>query len=200
MLSHQQANLSAVRAILNNIQHSHFSCHGLFDKDLTQAGLRLADGVLAAKEMFTSIRMDNPRLVVMSACETAQIKPTLADEYMGLSSSFLFAGTHNVLSTLWRVDDNASRLLIEDFYQGLNEGLSPVKALQKAQRHLSQMTDEELCERLQIPIIATSSEDFSNPYYWAGFGINLDWDNAQLTGHLLHSLNESAINAKTHGE
>ncbi|MEK8015580.1 MAG: CHAT domain-containing protein, partial [Candidatus Parabeggiatoa sp.] len=169
LLSHQQANLSAVRAILNNIQHSHFSCHGLFDKDLTQAGLILADGVLAAKEMFTSIRMDNPRLVVMSACETAQIKPTLADEYMGLSSSFLFAGTHNVLSTLWRVDDNASRLLIEDFYQGLNEGLSPVKALQQAQRHLSQMTDEELCERLQIPMIATGSEDFSNPYYWAGF-------------------------------
>lgn len=169
LLSHQEANLSAVRAILNNIQHSHFSCHGLFDQDLTQAGLILADGVLAAKEMFTSIRMDNPRLVVMSACETAQIKPTLADEYMGLSSSFLFAGTHNVLSTLWRVDDNASRLLIEDFYQSLNEGLSPVKALQQAQRHLSQMTEEELCERLQIPMIATGSEDFSNPYYWAGF-------------------------------
>jgi len=170
LLAREQATSTAVRQALDKTQHSHFSCHGHFDADLTKAGLILADCKdLAAIEMFTSIRMDNPRLVVMSACETAQIKATLADEYMGLSSSFLFAGTHNVLSTLWRVDDNASRLLIEDFYQGLNDGLSAVNALQKAQRHLSQMTDEELCERLQIPMIATSSEDFSNPYYWAGF-------------------------------
>jgi CHAT domain-containing protein len=166
LLAREQATSTEVRKALDKAQHSHFSCHGHFDADLTKAGLTLADCKdLAAIEMFTSIRLDNPRLVVMSACETAQIKPTLADEYMGLSSSFLFAGAHNVLATLWRVDDNASRLLIEDFYQGLNDGLSPVNALQKAQRHLREMTIEELYERLKVPI----ADDFENPYYWAGF-------------------------------
>jgi len=166
LLAREQATSTEVRKALDKAQHSHFSCHGHFDADLTKAGLTLADCKdLAAIEMFTSIRLDNPRLVVMSACETAQIKPTLADEYMGLSSSFLFAGAHNVLATLWRVDDNASRLLIENFYQGLNEGLSPVNALQKAQRHLRKMTIEELYERLKVPI----ADDFENPYYWAGF-------------------------------
>ncbi|EDN71094.1 TPR repeat containing protein [Beggiatoa sp. PS] len=164
-LLREEATVAAVREALNNAQHSHFSCHGYFATDL-KAGLRLADGELVAKEMFTSIRLDNPRLVVMSACETAQIQPTLADEYMGLSSSFLFAGAHNVLATLWRVDDNASRLLIEEFYQGLNDGLSPVKALQQAQRLLRQLSIDELYQRLNVDRLPS---DFKNPYYWAGF-------------------------------
>ncbi len=166
LLARQAAHLSAVRQVLDNIQHSHFSCHGCFDQDLTKAGLILADGLLAAKEMFTSIRMDNPRLVVMSACETAQIKPTLADEYMGLSSSFLFAGAHNVLATQWPVEDNASRLLIEYFYKGLNYGLSAVKALQQAQYQLRNLTVEEIKASFPDQIITRS---YNHPYYWAGF-------------------------------
>ncbi len=166
VLSHQDAGLAAVRDVLDNSQHSHFSCHGSFDQDLNKAGLHLADGLLAAKEIFTSIRMDNPRLVVMSACETAQIKPTLADEYMGLSSSFLFAGAHNVLATLWPIEDNASRLLIENFYQGLNEELSPIKALQQAQQQLRTMSIEAIIACSPGQLIAHS---YHSPYYWAGF-------------------------------
>ncbi|MEK8021482.1 MAG: CHAT domain-containing protein, partial [Candidatus Parabeggiatoa sp.] len=89
-----------------------------------------------------------------------------ADEYMGLSSSFLFAGAHNVLATLWRVDDNASRLLIETFYEGLNEGLSPVNALQQSQHQLRNMTEEAIKARSPN---ATITRDYKNPYYWAGF-------------------------------
>jgi CHAT domain-containing protein len=167
LLAREQATSTAVRQALNAAQHSHFSCHGHFDADLTKAGLTLADCKdLAAIEMFTSIRLDNPRLVVMSACETAQIKPTLADEYMGLSSSFLFAGAHNVLATLWRVDDNASRLLIEAFYQGLNEGLSPVNALQQAQHQLRNLSIEAIKARSPDETITRTYEE---PYYWAGF-------------------------------
>jgi tetratricopeptide (TPR) repeat protein len=165
LLARQDAHLSAVRDVLNNSQHGHFSCHGYFAADL-KAGLQLADGDLIAKEMFTSIRMNNPRLVVMSACETAQIQPTLGDEYMGLSASFLFAGAHNVLATQWRVHENASRLLIEDFYQGLNEGLSPVHALQQAQRQLREMSKKTIRQRSPD---TTITRTYEHPYYWAGF-------------------------------
>ncbi|MDM8566832.1 CHAT domain-containing protein [Candidatus Halobeggiatoa sp. HSG11] len=168
LISREKATRQKVQEVLNQAQHSHFSCHGTFNQDLTKAGLLLADGLLAAKEMFTSIRMDNPRLVVMSACETAQIKPTLADEYMGLSSSFLFAGAHNVLATQWPVEDNATRLLIENFYQGLNDGLSPVKALQQAQAQLRNMPKETV--KKYFPDMMTSRPyPYNNPYYWAGF-------------------------------
>ena len=167
LLAREDATSSAVKQALDKAQHGHFSCHGHFDADINKAGLTLADCKdLVAKEMFTSIRMDNPRLVVMSACETAQIQPTLGDEYMGLSASFLFAGAHNVLATQWRVDDNASRLLIEDFYQGLNDGLSPVQALQQAQHQLREMSVETLKQRSPNTAITRT---YDNPYYWAGF-------------------------------
>jgi len=166
LLSRQDAHLSAVRQVLNHSQHSHFSCHGRFDQSLSQAGLLLADGLLSAKELFTRIRMDNPRLVVMSACETAQIQPSLADEYMGLSSSFLFAGAHNVLATQWPVEDNASRLLIEQFYHNIKAGESLVKALKHAQHQLSQMSVDEIQARFPEQTITRS---YNHPYYWAGF-------------------------------
>jgi CHAT domain-containing protein len=167
LLAREQATSTAVRQALDRAQHCHFSCHGHFDADLTKAGLTLADCKdLVAIEMFTSIRLDNPRLVVMSACETAQIQPTLADEYMGLSSSFLFAGAHNVLATQWPVDDNASRLLIENFYQSLNDGLSAVKALQQAQYQLRNLTIADIKARFPDQRITRS---YNHPYYWAGF-------------------------------
>jgi CHAT domain-containing protein len=166
LLSRQAAHLSAVRQALNHSQHSHFSCHGQFAQSLSEAGLSLADGLLSAKELFTRIRMDNPRLVVMSACETAQIEPSLADEYMGLSSSFLFAGAHNVLATQWPVEDNASRLLIELFYQNIQAGESLVNALKHAQRQLSQMSVDDIQARFPDDTI---TRDYDHPYYWAGF-------------------------------
>jgi CHAT domain-containing protein len=165
-LGGQQANLATVRHILNDSQHGHFSCHGIFNPDLSQAGLSMADGLLPALEMFTSIRLDNPRLVVMSACETAQVEPTLADEYMGLSSSFLFAGAHNVLATLWPVEDNASRLLIENFYQNINAGLSLVEALKQAQQQIRQLSQAEIQARSPNTVIP---RNYEHPYYWAGF-------------------------------
>ena len=162
-----KATSFAVRETLTKAQHGHFSCHGYFEPNLN-AGLILADGSLQAKELFAQIRLPNPRLVILSACETAQIQATLGDEYMGLPASFLFAGAHNVLAALWRVDDASTRLLIEDFYQGLAEGATPTRALQQAQRQLRDMPRETVQKRLQTQK-AMPSVPYQSPYYWGGF-------------------------------
>ena len=86
---------------------------------------------------------------------------------MGLPSSFLFAGAHNVLAALWRVEDKSTRLLMEDFYQGIAEGLTPLLALQQAQRTLREMPNDTAEKRLQSEIIG--KKPYQNPYYWAGF-------------------------------
>jgi CHAT domain-containing protein len=164
----QEATLNRVREEIEKAKHGHFSCHGSFEPNL-KSGLKLADGNLQAKELFASLRMPNPRLVVLSACETAQVQPTLGDEYMGLSSGFLFAGTHNVLATQWRVDAASARLLMEDFYQGLADGLSAIQALKQAQRQLRELSDEMAKERLQEPKKQFSSQPYKNAYYWGGF-------------------------------
>jgi CHAT domain-containing protein/tetratricopeptide (TPR) repeat protein len=167
LLIGEQATYATVCQILNTAKHGHFSCHGYFAPNLN-AGLKLANGeTLQAKELFAQIRLPNPRLIILSACETAQIETTLGDEYMGLPSSFLFAGAHNVLAALWRVEDKSTRLLMEDFYQGIAEGLTPLLALQQAQRTLREMPCDTAEERLQSEIIG--KKPYQNPYYWAGF-------------------------------
>jgi CHAT domain-containing protein len=166
-LCRQDATLNRVRQQIELAKHGHFSCHGYFAPNL-HSGLKVADGHLEAKELFTRLRMPNPRLVVLSACETAQVQPTLGDEYMGLSASFLFAGTHNVLATQWRVDDASTRLLMEAFYQGLADGLSAQQALKQAQQQLRSLSDEQVKARLQIQS-PLPSQPYKNAYYWGGF-------------------------------
>jgi CHAT domain-containing protein len=78
------------------------------------------------------------------------------------------AGAHNVLAALWRVDDASTRLLIEDFYQGIETGLNPTLALQQAQRQLRDMPRDKAEERLQFKIEAPI-KPYQNPYYWSGF-------------------------------
>jgi CHAT domain-containing protein/Flp pilus assembly protein TadD len=168
LLEGKQASLKTVLQYLETAHHGHFACHGYFKPELN-AALKLADGSLQAKELFASLRLPNSRLVVLSACETAhQIKLTLADEYMGLVSGFLFAGAHNVLAALWRVDEDSTRLLMEDFYQGLADGLSPTLALQQAQRQLKDMPRETVQARLHSQK-AMSKTPYREPYYWSGF-------------------------------
>jgi len=168
LLIREQATHATVCQNLDTAKNGHFSCHGYFSPNLN-AGLKLANGeTLQAKELFAQIRLPNPRLIILSACETAQIQTTLGDEYMGLPSSFLFAGAHNVLAALWRVSDKSTRLLMEDFYQGIAKGLTPMLALQQAQQQLREMPRAVAEERLQSKINAPKIP-YKSPYYWSGF-------------------------------
>ncbi|MEN8218755.1 MAG: CHAT domain-containing protein [Pseudomonadota bacterium] len=132
--------------------------------DDPKAGLILADGDdHQAKELFTSVRFQNARIVIL----TAQIQAT--DEYIGLISGFLFAGAHNVLAALWTVDPASTHLLTEDFHQGLADGLPPPNALQQAQRQLREMDRKTVQERLQLEEEPLEISPYKEPYYWAGF-------------------------------
>ena len=94
------------------------------------------DGHLAVHEVFGAAL--HAQLVVLSACQTALASGELADvpsgdDWIGLVRAFLFAGSDNVLATLWPVRDNASALVMRTFYTEL-KGNSPAAALALAQR------------------------------------------------------------------
>ena len=67
----------------------------------------------------------------------------------------MFAGAPRVLCSLWKVDDEATRALMIEFYRLWNpkkgEGLSAAEALRKAQAHVR------------------SNEKWKHPTYWAAF-------------------------------
>ena len=127
----------------------HFAGHGRYDWSdplascLLFAGReRLPLGDLFAEAMLLS----ETNLAVLSACETDVTDPEdLADEYLGLASGFLFAGTPAVISTLWAVDDVSTALLMDKFYEKyLTEGQRPAQALRAAQLWLRDEVDEKL--------------------------------------------------------
>jgi CHAT domain-containing protein len=88
-------------------------------------------------------------LVVLSACQTNLGELSQGDELIGLNRAFIYAGTPNVIASLWKVDDKATSVLMEWFYTHLKEGMGKAEALQKAE--------------------IETRKDYRHPFYWAAF-------------------------------
>jgi CHAT domain-containing protein/tetratricopeptide (TPR) repeat protein len=125
----------------------HFAGHAQYAwNDPMKSALALANGSsLTVAEAIATFDLRASRLVTLSGCETGIVDTRRApDEYLGLPTGFLQAGAPAVLSTLWEVDDRATWLLVERFYElhlqgGPETGGVPApldRALNLAQRWL----------------------------------------------------------------
>ncbi|MFK0730521.1 MAG: CHAT domain-containing protein, partial [Gloeotrichia echinulata HAB0833] len=130
------------------------------------------------------------RLVVLSACETGLIDfRNSSDEYIGLPSGFLYAGSVGVVNSLWTVDDLSTAFLMIKFFQNFqgaltaNQDMSVASALKEAQLWLRNASKEELQEWAKtLPLDGdkkgiirrqlrrkTEEKPFKYPYHWAAF-------------------------------
>jgi CHAT domain-containing protein len=73
-------------------------------------------------------------LVVLSACETSRGRTSRTEGPMSLAREFLKAGAFAVVASAWPVDDAFARVMSVAFYRALDQGLSPARALQRAQQ------------------------------------------------------------------
>ncbi len=216
VLKHDEAEKAAIDAkTLKNAHCTHFSCHGYFNfEDALKSALILAKSeftpppptddpsrylplkdnkLLDLQKCLTLediLRLDltNCRLVTLSACETGITDFTsTSDEYIGLPSGFIFAGSPNVVSTLWAVADISTAIFMIQFYQTLQQSdLSVVLALRQTQTWLREATVQDLlnwvdsCKviseerRGQMKFTlqwgkTAESKPFSSPYFWAAF-------------------------------
>lgn len=90
------------------------------------------DGIVTAFEVM-NLDLTNTHLVVLSACETGLGKIENGEGVFGLQRSFMQAGARNVLISLWKVDDEATRDLMIAFYRYLALGNTLHDSLKKAQ-------------------------------------------------------------------
>ncbi len=98
----------------------HLGCHALFDPDRPeQSGLMLAGGWLTVRRVVAELRLAHTRLVTLGACETGRATVGGGDEQVGLTQAIMTAGARVVVSSLWPVDDAATRALLVSFYQRL---------------------------------------------------------------------------------
>ncbi|MFM6631776.1 MAG: CHAT domain-containing protein [Microcystis panniformis] len=189
----------------------HFSCHGKFDNESPRdSALMLADpegnlgksANLTLAEVFEKFDLRECRLVTFSACESGIIESktdNISDEYVGLPSGFLFAGSSIVVSTLWTVDPLATTLFMTKFYHDLkrisirDEGsiaivlnhtqtwlrtlnskkLTRIKDSQKFQQLLDRVFENKRDRRkfqdLLEAAVKRQPYPFANPYYWTAF-------------------------------
>jgi len=119
----------------------HLACHGRVDARRPQlSSLALApdamnDGRLTVLEIY---RHPMPAdLTVPSACETARGRIYGAEGVVGLTRAFLFAGSPRVIVSLWKVDDEATRVLMAKLYELWKGGAPAAAALRRVQAHVA---------------------------------------------------------------
>ncbi|GAX35508.1 TPR repeat-containing protein [Nodularia sp. NIES-3585] len=164
-----------------------FFCHGYFNlSSPLDSGLQLADGNLTLADIITHFKLENCRLVTLSACETGVTDFTsTSDEYIGLPSGFLLAGSTNVVSSLWTVSATATALLMIKFYEELQQQSNIVLALNTAQRWLRNTTVQDFQNWVSQSSLSLGwqaqlnqyfehhenalTKPFESPFYWAAF-------------------------------
>ena len=91
------------------------------------------DGILTALEV-ADLDLANVELVTLSACETGLGAVAGGEGVLGLQRAFQAAGARSVVSSLWSVDDAATRALMVDFYDNLwHKKLPKLEALRQTQ-------------------------------------------------------------------
>ena len=117
------------------------------------------DGILTAQEIsHTDLRGCD--LVVLSACETA-LGDITNEGVMGLQRGFKKAGANTILMSLWKVDDQASSLLLTKFYENLlSKKMPKIDALKKAQDYV---------RNYEIEFEGKKEKIFSDPKFWTSF-------------------------------
>jgi CHAT domain-containing protein len=136
----------------------HIASHGEFDSDPKKSFLLTHDARLTLDRLeqvmkAARFREDPVELLTLSACRTAAGDDRAS---LGLAGIAVKAGARSALATLWYVNDQASSLLVADFYRGLREQ-SKAQALRAAQRAL------------------LADARFRHPGYWAPFLLIGNW-------------------------
>ncbi len=93
-------------------------------------------GILTA-EAIAGLSLQDLELAVLSACETGRGEVAGGEGVFGLQRAFHLAGAHNVVASLWMVDDQATAALMAIFYdQFWRLHKPPIEALRTAQLRL----------------------------------------------------------------
>jgi CHAT domain-containing protein len=150
------------------------------------AGKKAYDGRLTAEQILRTWKL-HAELVTLSACQTGLGKYEGGEGYLGFAQALFLAGGRSLVLSLWKVDDNATALLMTRFYQnllgkrsGLDKPLPKAEALAEAKAWLRGLTVKEVelhlaalprgqeREKPAAPVPALM-HPYAHPYYWAAF-------------------------------
>ncbi|MFO0876001.1 MAG: CHAT domain-containing tetratricopeptide repeat protein [Gemmataceae bacterium] len=104
---------------------------------LALAGANRSMQALLTAEEVCELNLRGCELVTLSACETGLGAIAVGEGMFGLQRAFHVAGARNVVTSLWRVSDAATSVLMERFYENLwVRRLPRAEALREAQLYV----------------------------------------------------------------
>lgn len=123
----------------------------------------LDDGLLTAEEI-AALDLSGVEWAVLSACETGVGEVRAAEGVLGLARAFRLAGVRSVVTSLWRVPDDATARFMALFYEAhLTHGMSARLALDAA--------------RARVLDARRARGHSTHPFFWGAFvalGADLD--------------------------
>jgi CHAT domain-containing protein len=93
-------------------------------------------------------------LCLLTVCEVGLGKDYSGEGVTGVAWAFRGAGASNVVQSMWKLNEKTSSVLMNLFFENLNDGLASDLALSKAKQDY--LNNPEISTRLK------------HPYYWAG--------------------------------
>jgi len=162
---HAEATEETLKANIAQARIVHLSTHSFYNSENSgMSGIiahqpkeseytdKIEDGMLYAEEIY-NLKL-NPELLIMSSCQGGLGKYVAGEGLLALNRAFMYAGVENIMFSLWKVNDLATKNLMIVFYKELLQGTNYAEALQKAKI--------SLLENAQLDL----------PFFWAGFILN----------------------------
>ncbi|MGD1908325.1 MAG: CHAT domain-containing protein [Leptolyngbyaceae cyanobacterium] len=162
---------SALSPEIGQFRIVHFASHGIFNSNAPErSGIVLSSfneegviqpGLLSPAYAFNEMDLSATELVVLSGCRTGLSQGLIGREGMtGLTNGLFDAGAERVVASLWSVRDDATRELMNRFYQRMfdpEDPMRPAEALRDAQ------------------ISMWNEPRWQTPYNWAAFTLQGEW-------------------------
>jgi len=111
-------------------------------------------------------------LTVLTACESGKPGYKDGEGMISLAHAFNYAGSESILTGLWKIDEQASMQLMDEFYQNLAAGLPKDEALQQA----------------KLWYLKNNNGRMLAPQYWAGLVLMGDTAPLQLQPNRSYTL------------
>jgi|GEM_PF-1189240 len=159
----EQATETKAKEGLTKYTFIHYATHGVLDYEKFENSFLLFaadasnDGKMTIGEI-NGITKPSSSLVFLSACETAVNKEEAKGYYSSPANAFLTNRVDAVVGSLWKVPDEATDLLVTEFYNNLkNKGMGNAEALRHAQATVSQ------------------NPKYVHPFFWSAFVLYGEW-------------------------
>ncbi|MCB9278242.1 MAG: CHAT domain-containing protein [Lewinellaceae bacterium] len=152
VLSKREANIPGFLNQAADYGLIYFSTHAQTSDSLNnQPSIDFADGQLYLSDLYT---LHLPaHLAVLSACQTGLGDLRKGEGVMSLARGFTYAGVPSVVTSLWKVNENATHSIMQDFYRRLADGLQKDEALRQA----------------KLDYLKKCPDIKAAPYFWSGF-------------------------------